>query len=81
MIFMVQPAQNRRSDYATVFGEAMTRGRDLLPFGQRIGNPGPQAGMWAAPVIVGHPFAKNPSEMSLMDGDQPVQTLPTHRAD
>jgi hypothetical protein len=37
--------------------------------------------MWAATVIVRHPFAKYPSEMSLVDGDQPVQTLPTHRAD
>ena len=33
-----------------------------------------------ARVVVTHPFAKDPSEMSLVDGDQPVQKPPTHRA-
>jgi hypothetical protein len=66
---MVQPSQNRCREHPSVFGEAMTGGRGLVAFGQRIGNPGSQAGMWAAPVIVDHPVAKNPSEMSLVDGD------------
>ena len=78
---MVQSAQNRRCDHPTVFGQAMTGGHGLLPFGQWIGNPGSQTGMWAAPVIVRHLFAENPSEMSFVNGDQPIQTLPTHRAD
>jgi hypothetical protein len=80
-IFRVQPSQNRCREHPSVFGEAMAGGRELVGFVQRIGNPGSQAGMWAAPVIVDHPVAKNPSEMSLVNGDQPVQTLPTHRAD
>jgi hypothetical protein len=78
---MVQSAQNRRRDHPTVFGEAMTGGHGLLPFGQGIGNSGPQTGMWTAPIVVGDPFAKNRSEMSLVDGNQPVQTLLTHRTD
>src|SRR5712671_1013234 len=45
---MVQAAQNRRRDHPSVFGEAMTGGHGLLPLGQRIGNPGPQAGMSSA---------------------------------
>ncbi len=32
-------------------------------------------------MIVRDPFAKDPSEMSLVEGDQPVQTLPPYRAD
>ena len=63
-IFMVQPSQNRCRDHPSVFGEAMTGGRERVAFGQRIGNPGSQAGMGAAPVIVDHPVAKNPSEMA-----------------
>jgi hypothetical protein len=50
-IFMVQPSQNRCREHPSVFGEAMTGGRELVAFGQRIGNPGSQAGMWAAPVV------------------------------
>ena len=77
---MVQSAKNRRRDHPTVFGQAMTGGHGLLPFGQRIWNPWPQTGMWTAPITVGDPVVKNRSEMSLVDGDQPVQTRPTHRA-
>ena len=36
---MVQPSQNRCREHPSVFGEAMTYGRDLVAFGQRIGNP------------------------------------------
>jgi hypothetical protein len=78
---MVQPAQDRRRDHLTVFGEAMTRGQELVAFGQWIGDAGSQTGVWATAVIVGRPFAKDPPEMFLVDQDQPIQTLPTHRAD
>ena len=37
--------------------------------------------MGASVIVVRHPFAKDPSEMSLVEWDQPVQALPTHRAD
>jgi hypothetical protein len=47
-IFMVQPSQNRCREHPSVFGEAMTGGRELVAFGQRIGNSGSQAGVWAA---------------------------------
>ena len=32
-------------------------------------------------MVVRDPFAQDPSEMSLVKGDQPVQTLPSYRAD
>jgi hypothetical protein len=32
-------------------------------------------------MVVRDPFAQDPSEMSLVKGDQPVQTLPPYRAD
>ena len=51
---MVQPAQNRRGDHLSVFRESMTGRHELILFGQGIRNPGAQAGMWAAPVIVAH---------------------------
>ena len=62
-------------------GEAMTVGHDVVACGRRISNARSQAGVWPTAVIVGYPFAKDPSEMSLVDRDQPIQTLPTHCAD
>jgi len=76
-ILMVQPSQNRRRDHLGVFGDAMTGGHELVPFGQGLGDPGSQAGMWTTPVMVGYPFAKDRSEMCLVDRDQPIETLPT----
>src|SRR6266849_10804881 len=32
-------------------------------------------------MVVRDPLAKDPSEMSLVEGEQPVQTLPPYRAD
>ena len=43
---MVERAQNRRRDYLSVFGEVMSGGHELVGFGQRIGNPALEAGMW-----------------------------------
>ena len=80
-IFMVQTAQNRRRDHLRVFRKAMTGGHELIRFGQPMWNARSQAGVWTTSVIVGHPFAKNPSEMCLVNRDQPIETLPTHRAD
>ena len=31
---------DRRRDHLCVFGEAMTGGHEIVPFGQRTGNPG-----------------------------------------
>jgi hypothetical protein len=64
----------------------IVRGDDdrLIPAGSaRVTDwdPGAQAGMRTPPVVVSHPFAKDPSELALVEWDQPVQTLPTHRAD
>jgi hypothetical protein len=39
-------------------------------------NPRSQAGGWTTAVMVGYPFAKDRSEVSLVDRDRPVQTLP-----
>ena len=68
-ILMVQPSQNRRREHLGVFGEAMTSGHDLVPFGQGLGEPGSEAGMWTTAVIVADPFAKDRSEMCLVDRD------------
>ena len=40
-----------------------------------------QASMRTPAMVVRDPFAQDPSEMSLVEGDQPVQTLPPYRAD
>ena len=80
-IFMVQTAQNRRRGDLRVFRKAMTGGHELIRFGQRMWNARSQAGVWTTSVIVRHPFAKDPSEMCLVNRDQPIETLPTHRAD
>jgi hypothetical protein len=69
---MVESAQDWRRNHPNLFGEAMAVCRELGQFGQRTGNPGSQTGMGTTPVVVTHPFAKDPSEMSLKDGDQPV---------
>ena len=60
---MVQPAQNRRRHHLRVSGEAVTGGHDVVVVGRRIGNARSQAGVWATPIIAGHPFGKDPSEM------------------
>src|ERR1700730_4393456 len=73
---MVQPSQNRCREHPSVFGEAMTYGRELVAFGQRIGNPGSQAGMWAAPVIVAY-LSRVPDGQALPDprsGSAPLFT-------
>jgi hypothetical protein len=37
--------------------------------------------MRTASVVVGHPFAKNPSQVTFVERIQPVQTFPPYRAD
>jgi hypothetical protein len=78
---MVESAQNRRRDDPNVFGEAMAVRPQLAEVRHRIGNPRSQAGVGTTPIVVGHPFTKDPSEMSLVDGDEPVETLAAHRTD
>jgi hypothetical protein len=48
-IHLLQPAQDRRLDQPTVFGEVMTGGREVLAFGHWIGNPGPNRQLGARP--------------------------------
>jgi hypothetical protein len=50
-ILMVQASQNRRRDHLGVFGEAMTGGHYLVRSGQRLGDPGSEAGVWTTAVI------------------------------
>lgn len=38
-----------------------------------------QAGMRPPPIVVGHPFAQDAAEMTLVERNQPVQTLPPYR--
>ena len=59
----------------------MTGGRELIPVGHRLWNARSQAGVWTTSIVVGHPFTKHPSEMGLVHRDQPIETLPTNRAD
>jgi hypothetical protein len=66
---------------ATISIPGFGNGFDISWVDSRIGNPWSQAGVRTTPVVLGHPFAKDPSEMSLVEWDQPVQALPTHRAD
>ena len=49
--------------------------------GTGSGRPGPKAGAWTTAILVGHPFPKDASEMSLVHRDQRIETLPTCRAD
>ncbi len=78
---MVQPSQNRRRLNSMSVGEMMPGGPRLVRRQWRFWQAGAQTGMRAPAIVVRYPCAKDPSEMSLVEGDQPVQTLPTHRAD
>ena len=78
---MVQTAQDRRGDHLRVFGKAMTGGRELIRVGHRLWNARSQAGVWTTSIVVGHPFTKGAPEMGLVHRDQPIETLPTYRAD
>lgn len=80
-IFMVEPAQDRRGDHLRVCGKPITGARDLIRVRDRLWNAWSEAGVWATAIVVGHPFAKDQAEMSLVNGDQPIQTLPTQRPD
>ena len=80
-IFMVQAAQNRRRDYLRMFGKAMPGEHELIRVGRRMWNARSQAGVWTTSVIVLHPFTKDPSEVFLVQRDQPIETLATYRAD
>ena len=59
----------------------MTGGHRLISVRKRLWKARSQAGMWTTSIVVGHPFTKGPSEMGLVHRDQPIETLPTYRAD
>jgi hypothetical protein len=52
----------------------MTGARDLIGVRHRLWNAWSQAGVWTTAIVVGHPFAKDPPELSLVHGEQPIQT-------
>jgi len=78
---MVEPAQDRRGDHLRVCGKPITGARDLIRVRDRLWNAWSEAGVWATAIVVGHPFAKDQAEMSLVNGDQPIQTLAADAAD
>src|SRR3954451_7875382 len=80
-IFMVQTAQDRCGDHLPVLGKAMTDAHGLIRVGHWLGNARSQAGVWTTAIVVGRPFTKDASEMSLVHRDQPIETLPTYGAD
>ena len=45
------------------------------------GIPGPQAGVWAAPVVMDHPLLENSAEVSLIQLNEEIQTLAANRPD
>ena len=55
--------------------------RQRVEFGDRIRNPRAQTGVGTTADIVSDPLTNNPSEMSLVHGDEPVETLSTNGAD
>ena len=54
-------------------------GNERRPLDRWVWNAGTDARLWAPTVMVRDPFAENPPQMFLADGNQPVQTLPAHR--
>jgi hypothetical protein len=77
-IFMGQPSQNRCREHPSVFGEAMTGGRELVAFGDRLGNPGSGIEPAFASTALALPTARGPAEDQR--GDSDPDRSPEHRA-
>jgi hypothetical protein len=61
-------------------GNRCPQGR-FLSSRRRFGDVWPEAGMRPTAMVVGHPLPQDPSQMSLMERDDPVQTFPAHGPD
>ena len=71
-------SEPRRRDGRRGFDGHSTAAR---PHQRRARNAGTKTGMWAASVVVRHPFRENRTEMPFIHNNQPIQTLSTDRAD
>src|SRR3990172_9293835 len=80
-VFVVQPRQNRNRDDAMAVGDSMAIRRLLSLITRHVRNARTETGMWAALVVVNHPFLENRTQMPFIQNDQPIQTLATNRAD
>ena len=80
MIFVVEAAQNRRRDDSVVIGQLVARRPDHS-VRRRIRNPGSQAAMWPAAVVMPDPLAKNRAKMPLAHRNHEVQALAPHGPD
>jgi len=78
---MVQPAQERRGHDSRVFGKATSGGRELIRVGHRLENARSPGWRVGDRDCSGSRITKDSSEMSLVHRDQPIETLPTYRAD
>ena len=77
---MVQPAEDRRGDYLRLSGKAMTGGRELIRVGHPLWNARSQAGGDDLDCS-GPPIHQGRAGDGPRAWDQPVETLPTYRAD
>ena len=80
-ILVMQPTENRRRDHSTSRGEGMAGGDEPVSCEWCLWDSRSHAGMRTASVVTGHPLAKDPSKVALVERNQPVETLPTDRPD
>jgi hypothetical protein len=74
---MMKATQNRPGSHAVSRGYLMP---DNLQWGRKtpsgLRQAGSQARMWARSIIMDLPFLHDPSQMTLADGNQKIQTIP-----
>ena len=79
-IFVVEAAQNRRRHDSMAGEQLMTRRPDhTVP--RSIRNPGSQAAMGSAAIVMADPLAKNGVKVALVEWNNEVDTLTTDGPD
>ncbi len=80
-VLVMQPAQHRFPDDLETLGQRMTIGIGLdRQSRRRIGNPRPQRHVRPGLVVMSRILPQNSQQMTLVEGDHVIETLPAERA-
>ena len=77
----MKAAENCVGENTMAFGDPMAIRRWCAPLVGRIRNTWPEALVRTSAVIVFNPLLKDPSQMTLVQGNHPVKALTPDRAD
>ncbi len=80
-IFVVQTSQNGLGQNSMIARNPVSGESLHCAACRRFWYPWPQAGVWAASVVMSHPLLENCPQMPLVQRNQEIQTLAADRSD